>query len=168
MYMAQLHRGLELYRRFGMTPEFIEREIERPIEYLDNIAERWKRDVHPFLGASGYGIFLFLRLTWPTPLDAPLSVLAHNLRKALERSKVRLCSTVDLVIWKLFLGGVAADPQGEDRRWFVTMLARLMRTLPASAWTDIVEMLRRAFMPDAVLLEKMKDIWEECEAVRRL
>lgn len=163
MYMAQMVRGIELCRRFGMTPEFIEREVEKPIDGLSDIADRLKDEPQPFMRASGFAIIAFIGLSWPERARNTPEVLAKDLRNALERSLIRLCSTVELLIWKLLTGGVAAGQGSEDREWFVQRLAAIIRTMPPTSWTDILTFLKCSFMPDGILLEKMKEVWHETE-----
>lgn len=165
--MSQLSRGLERYRLFGMSPSSVAQEIEQPIEQLYKIAEHLNHGDQPLLRASGLAIVIFLHLSWPRKTDAPLSALAHELRNALEISQFRPCSTIDFAAWKYFIGGVASQPQSEDRKWFVRTLTRLIQTIPINTWNEVVVLLKRAFLPDAVLLGRVKEIWDECEVLRR-
>ena len=168
--MIQLRGGLSVYHSRDMTPDAIFREIQQPIEALHSIAQRLKHDNHGFLRASGYAIIVFLHLSWPDTWAGksrePLSTLASDLREALEQSQVKLCSTIDLVVWKFFMGGVASSPQSEARTWFVDRLLRIVRTIPVFQWNEMLEMLERAFLPSEVLLEKCRKLWDEVQAKR--
>ena len=62
------------------------------------------------------------------------------------------------------MGGVTAGSHSKDRDWFVLGLATIIRTMRPTSWADILMFLQRAFMPDAVLLEKMKAVWDEAQA----
>lgn len=166
-YMAQLSRGLDFHRRYGMPPAFVAEEIEEPIKHLHDMAKRLNQGDRPLLHASGLAIIIFLQLSWPKQSDIPLSHLAHELRNVLDMAQFRPCSAIDLAVWKYFIGAVASPPRSDDRRWFVVMLLRLLRAIPVDTWSEVLVVLKRAYLPDVLLLEKLKEVWEECESLRR-
>lgn len=170
--MAQLHHSLERHHDHKqlelVAPDLMidNIEIEYLVRKLNAIALRLQAGTHPFLCALGRAIILFLYLSWPADPNVYTPLLAHDLCRALKMSQIRLCSTIDFLVWKFFVGGVAAMPRSEDRIWFVGKLAKLMPTIPIDTWGEVLDILKRAFLPDRVVLGKMKGVWEEVQAIR--
>ncbi len=72
-----------------------------------------------------------LTVIFPLPLQtAPLATLTGQLRAALQATDLRTSWSSShqarrLLIWVLFIGGVAARDMPEDRSWFMALLRRL-------------------------------------------
>lgn len=104
---------------------------------------------------------LFLLLLWPTEKARHLEVLAEELKYALLQPHMRLCSSMHLLVWQLFVGATAARPSSEVRSWYITRLREVLTSLSAGGQATAMETLTESFSPDKYLLEKFKAVWRE-------
>lgn len=99
---------------------------------------------------------------------APFSVLANMLRTELERSGVFAMNLdseiVDILVWILTLGGIAAM-QMPARHWFVARLSAVTSNYIAQ-WTKLKEKLEDMLWLDTACSSAGEHLWKEVESLR--
>ncbi|KAH6963114.1 hypothetical protein DER45DRAFT_552475 [Fusarium avenaceum] len=128
--------------------------LQLEIDTLMGSQENFVRSLHDSLQ-------LFLLLLWPTEKARHLEVLAEELKYALLQPHMRLCSSMHLLVWQLFVGATAARPSSEVRSWYITRLREVLTSLSAGGQATAMETLTESFSPDKYLLEKFKAVWRE-------
>ncbi|KAL6917126.1 hypothetical protein FSST1_008621 [Fusarium sambucinum] len=147
------HITLTARSDFALT---IEREVERlqlEIDTLLGSHENYVQSLHDALR-------LYLLLLWPLEEPDRLHILAEELRYALMQPHLRLCTSMELLIWQLFVGVTAAEPSSEVRSWYVTRLRELLSSMHNLGQGTVVDTLTQAFTPDTCLLQKFRVIWQ--------
>ncbi|KAM0266782.1 hypothetical protein ACHAPA_006559 [Fusarium lateritium] len=137
--------------------EIISSEITRlqlQIDTLMGCQENFVRSLHGSLQ-------LFILLLWPTEKAGRLEVLAGELKYALLQPHMRLCSSMHLLVWQLFVGATASKPLSEVRSWYITRLREVLACLSVGGQATAMETLTESFAPDKHLLEKFKAVWRE-------
>ncbi|KAG4263042.1 hypothetical protein FPRO04_13291 [Fusarium proliferatum] len=74
---------------------------------------------------------------------------------------IRLCSSMQLLVWQLFVGAAAAEPASEVRSWYVIRLREVVSAMRIGGQNVAMKTLAAVFAPDARLLEKFKTVWDE-------
>jgi hypothetical protein len=128
--------------------------LQLEIDTLMGSQENFVRSLHDSLQ-------LFLLLLWPTEKASRLEVLAGELKYALLQPHMRLCSSMHLLVWQLFVGATAARPSSEVRSWYITRLREVLASLSVGGQATAMETLTESFAPDKYLLEKFKAVWRE-------
>ena len=112
-------------------------------------------------------IIFSLIVVFPIPAStAPFAELGRRLREALTDQDFRQIwpKSSRLVLWILFMGGIAAVNSEHDRNWYVSVLERVAgRSLKIDSWTGI-----KAVLEDHLWLEEInendgKTLWREVE-----
>lgn len=161
--MAGLRQALNLYHAYDMGPNFVAGEIEARISRLQDVARQLSTDQRPFLRALGHAVKVFLPLSWPCEsVDVDVATLAVDLRRSLESSHRRLCSSVDLTSWQFLVGALGSEAGSGHQKWFLLRLRKLLSSSPFRTWENVLSMWQNAFMPDDRVLEQFKRLWEEC------
>ena len=68
-----------------------------------------------------------------------------------------------LLLWLLFMGGVASIKNGLDRTLFITHLMRLRYDLGIDEWEEVKERLQNVLWIGEVLDKTSKTLWEETQ-----
>ncbi|KAI1055253.1 hypothetical protein LB505_014318 [Fusarium chuoi] len=139
------------------TAAIIRYEVHRlklKVDTLLGSQEHYIRSLHDSLQ-------LFLSLLWPIEGQRSLAIKAENLKYALLQPHIRLCSSMQLLVWQLFVGAAAAEPAGEVRSWYVIRLREVVSAMRIGGQDVAMENLAAVFAPDAWLLEKFKTVWDE-------
>ncbi|KAI1022101.1 hypothetical protein LB504_007543 [Fusarium proliferatum] len=139
------------------TAAIIRYEVHRlqlRVDTLLGSQEHYIRSLHDSLQ-------LFLSLLWPIEGRRPLDIKAENLKYALLQPHIRLCSSMQLLVWQLFVGAAAAEPASEVRSWYVIRLREVVSAMRIGGQDVAMENLAAVFAPDARLLEKFKTVWDE-------
>lgn len=97
--------------------------------------------------------------------------LVPRLKVSIEKADVRTLlagttGTVQLTLWALFFGGIAAVG-GPERTWFVAQLATVCDVLGLNCWTD-VERVLASILWTADWEMPQGSLWKEVEEARRL
>ncbi|KAF5244615.1 hypothetical protein FAUST_2131 [Fusarium austroamericanum] len=123
--------------------------------------ERLQLEIHTLLGShENYvhslhdALQLYLLLLWPVKEPDHLHGLAEGLRHALLQPHMRLCASMELVVWQLFVGATAAEPSSEVRSWFITRLREVSCSMTGLGQGVVIGTLTHAFTPDARLLQR--------------
>ncbi|KAF5636073.1 hypothetical protein F52700_5387 [Fusarium sp. NRRL 52700] len=74
---------------------------------------------------------------------------------------IRLCSSMQLLVWQLFVGAAAAEPVSEVRSWYLIRLREVLSSMRIGGQGIAMETISGVFAPDARLLEKFKAVWGE-------
>lgn len=107
-------------------------------------------------------IFLKFQLTKFTPVDEDLNICATELSSVIQVPHIRLCSSMDLLFWKLMMGRIAAsDLQLQDL--FTSMIQKTAWALQLCSWTQALTVLRTFFWEDS-LLEPCHSVWLDVES----
>ncbi|KAF4428910.1 hypothetical protein FACUT_9368 [Fusarium acutatum] len=88
----------------------------------------------------------------------------YHASKTLKQDKaaiIRLCSSMQLLVWQLFVGAAAAEPASEVRAWYVIRLREVVSSMRIGGQDVAMETLAGVFTPDARLLDKFKTVWDE-------
>ncbi|KAM0250819.1 hypothetical protein ACHAP5_002036 [Fusarium lateritium] len=128
--------------------------LQLQINTLMGCQENYVRSLHGSLQ-------LFILLLWPTEKASRLEVLAGELKLALLQPHMRLCSSMHLLVWQLFVGATAAKPMSEVRSWYIARLREVLTSLSMGGQATAMETLMESFAPDKHLLEKFKAVWRE-------
>ncbi|KAH6993039.1 hypothetical protein EDB82DRAFT_498321 [Fusarium venenatum] len=131
-------------------------EVERLQLEIDTLLGSHENYVHSLHDA----LRLYLLLLWPIEEPGRLHVLAEELRYALIQPHMRLCSSMELLIWQLFVGVAAAKPSSEVRSWYITRLREVLSSMHSLGQNTVIDTLTQAFTPDACLLQKFRAIWQ--------
>ncbi|CAG1978125.1 unnamed protein product [Fusarium graminearum] len=84
-------------------------EVERLQLEINTLLGSHENYVHSLHDA----LQLYLLLLWPVKEPDHLHGLAEGLRLALLQPHMRLCASMELVVWQLFVGATAAEPSSE-------------------------------------------------------
>lgn len=156
----ELRTAIEYSRGYSLTDPFVFEEIDHRILSIRKKADTLRgRLRYTDALAQAIRIFLYLscdRFSVTSPAD--LIMLASDLKDILSEPDIRLCSSFELTVWQLFVGGVATTADSETGVWFRITLWRLARAFILREWSGLLVILRRAFMP---LLESFNSIWRE-------
>ncbi|SCO57090.1 uncharacterized protein FFMR_14246 [Fusarium fujikuroi] len=139
------------------TAAIIRYEVHRlqlKVDTLLGSQEHYIRSLHDSLQ-------LFLSLLWPVEGRGSLDIKAENLKYALLQPHIRLCSSMQLLVWQLFVGAAAAEPASEVRSWYFIRLREVVSAMRIGGQNVAMETLAAVFAPDARLLEKFKTVWDE-------
>ncbi|KAK2595408.1 hypothetical protein QQS21_006882 [Conoideocrella luteorostrata] len=130
---------------------------------LENSIDIMPKVKSSHLQALEHALRLYLHILWPPPLslDRKLHCLVDHLKQSLHEPKIRLCSAMNLTVWQLFVGTVAAGGHSEMREWFIWRLKRIFSAMGIYAWERLLVLFGKTFMPDRTLLMKFKRVWEE-------
>ncbi|QPC70545.1 hypothetical protein HYE68_001297 [Fusarium pseudograminearum] len=134
----------------GLEVERLQLEIDILLGSLDN----YVHSLHEALQ-------LYLLLLWPVKEPDHLHGLAEGLRHALLQPFMRLCASMELFVWQLFVGATAAEPSSEVRSWFITRLREVSSSMTGLGQGVVIGTLTHAFTPDARLLQRFAVIWQE-------
>jgi hypothetical protein len=135
----------------------IKLEVERlqlEIDTLLGSHENYVRSLHDALQ-------LYLLLLWPVEEPSRLHVLAEELKYDLLQPHMRLCASMEVLVWQLFVGVVAAGSLSEVRSWYITRLREVLGSMANMGQGMVMETLTKAFTPDACLLSKFQVVWQE-------
>lgn len=97
-------------------------------------------------------------------------ILISKLKKSLEnvlRTEVTPDSS-SLLLWPLFMGGLASLQNCLDDTFFITHLVRLRRKLELYEWEDVKERLEHVLWIGRVLDRSGEDLWEEIRLAWRV
>ncbi|KAG9495178.1 hypothetical protein J7337_013413 [Fusarium musae] len=128
--------------------------LQLKVDTLLGSQEHYIRSLHDSLQ-------LFLSLSWPIEGPRSLYIKAENLKYALLQPHIRLCSSMQLLVWQLFVGAAATEPASEVRSWYVIRLREVVSSMRIGGQDIAMETLAAVFAPDARLLEKFKAVWDE-------
>ncbi|KAF4960136.1 hypothetical protein FGADI_1154 [Fusarium gaditjirri] len=128
--------------------------LQLKVDTLLGSQEHYIRSLHDSLQ-------LFLSLLWPVEERRSLYIKAENLKYALLQPHIRLCSSMQLLVWQLFVGAAAAESASEVRSWYVIRLREVVSSMRIGGQDVAMETLTAVFAPDARLLEKFKTVWDE-------
>ncbi|KAF5567382.1 hypothetical protein FPHYL_3285 [Fusarium phyllophilum] len=128
--------------------------LQLKVDTLLGSQEHYIRSLHDSLQ-------LFLSLLWPVEGRRSLDIKAENLKYAMLQPHIRLCSSMQLLVWQLFVGAAAAEPASEVRSWYVIRLREVVSSMRIGGQDIAMETLAGVFAPDARLLEKFKAVWNE-------
>ncbi|CEF77831.1 unnamed protein product [Fusarium graminearum] len=132
-------------------------EVERLQLEINTLLGSHENYVHSLHDA----LQLYLLLLWPVKEPDHLHGLAEGLRLALLQPHMRLCASMELVVWQLFVGATAAEPSSEVRSWFITRLREVSCSMTGLGQGVVIGTLTHAFTPDARLLQRFVVIWQE-------
>ncbi|VTO85035.1 unnamed protein product [Fusarium graminearum] len=124
-------------------------EVERLQLEINTLLGSHENYVHSLHDA----LQLYLLLLWPVKEPDHLHGLAEGLRLALLQPHMRLCASMELVVWQLFVGATAAEPSSEVRSWFITRLREVSCSMTGLGQGVVIGTLTHAFTPDARLLQ---------------
>ena len=96
---------------------------------------------------------------WATSSELLVSKLKNSLGLILTSEVTPVSSS--LLLWLLFMGGVASIKNSMDRTSFVTHLVRLRRDLGIDEWEDVRERLENVLWTGKKLDKAGKALWEE-------
>ena len=96
---------------------------------------------------------------WATGSELLVSKLKNSLSLILTSEVTPVSSS--LLLWLLFMGGVASIKNSMDRTSFVTHLVRLRRDLGIDDWEDVRERLENVLWIGKVLDKAGKALWGE-------
>lgn len=119
----------------------------------------------PSIRALKASLEIFTGLFWPKPSHdhnhdhghEHLDNASFELRQVFQGPNIRLCATVELTIWELLLGYIAAGDL-EGRYWFTVMLARACRALQITSWDRAVTVFS-AFLYTESFLHACRAVW---------
>ena len=96
-------------------------------------------------------------------------ILVSKLRTSLSIALVSEASSTSLalLVWVLFMGGVASIKNGLDKTFFATHLVRLCVDLEIDEWKDVKERLESILWIGKVLDKAGKALWEEVQLTAR-
>lgn len=96
-------------------------------------------------------------------------ILVSKLRTSLSIALLSEASSTSLalLLWVLFMGGVASIKNGLDKKLFVTHLVRLCIDLEIDEWKDVKERLESILWIGKVLDKAGKALWEEIQLTAR-
>ncbi|KAG8672192.1 hypothetical protein FPOAC2_05560 [Fusarium poae] len=138
-------------------PLVIGLEVERLQLEIDTLLGSHENYVHSLHDA----LRLYLLLLWPMEEPGRLHILAEELRFDLLQPHMRLCASMELLVWQLFVGTTAAEPSSEVRSWYTTRLREVLWSMHSFGQDRVLDTLTQAFTPDACLLQKFRAIWQE-------
>lgn len=148
------HASTTLKRDTAAIIRYEVHRLQLKVDTLLGSQEHYIRSLHDSLQ-------LFLSLLWPIEERRSLDIKAENLKYALLQPHIRLCSSMQLLVWQLFVGAAAADPASEVRSWYVIRLREVVSSMRIGGQDVAMETLTAVFAPDARLLEKFKTVWDE-------
>ena len=93
--------------------------------------------------------------------------LLQRLKESIMAVKVRNEREGALMVWLLFIGGIAAR-MGEERVWFVAQLGKLVCRLGLRSWDVVREELEGLWWVERIHGEICKRLWEEAVVVRNV
>ncbi|EXM16709.1 hypothetical protein FOTG_15040 [Fusarium oxysporum f. sp. vasinfectum 25433] len=109
------HASTTLKRDTAAIIRYEVHRLQLKVDTLLGSQEHYIRSLHDSLQ-------LFLSLLWPIEERQSLDIKAENLKYALLQPHIRLCSSMQLLVWQLFVGAAAAEPASEVRSWYVIRL----------------------------------------------
>ncbi|EGU74901.1 hypothetical protein FOXB_14581 [Fusarium oxysporum f. sp. conglutinans Fo5176] len=148
------HASTTLKRDTAAIIRYEVHRLQLKVDTLLGSQEHYIRSLHDSLQ-------LFLSLLWPIEERRSLDIKAENLKYALLQPHIRLCSSMQLLVWQLFVGAAAAEPASEVRSWYVIRLREVVSSMRIGGQDVAMETLTAVFAPDARLLEKFKAVWDE-------
>ncbi|RGP77269.1 hypothetical protein FLONG3_4784 [Fusarium longipes] len=141
---------LDIARVIGLEVERLKLEIGT----LLGCHENYVRSLHDALQ-------LYLLLLWPVEEPGRLQTLAEELKYDLLQPHMRLCASMEVLVWQLFVGVVAAGSTSEVRCWYTTRLRDVLGSMNKMGQEIVINTLTTVFTPDMCLLEKFQDVWQE-------
>ena len=89
--------------------------------------------------------------------------LATDLHYTFEVRDVRFCSGIELLLWELFLGGVAAKVGNSPhlRTFFLERVWTVSNTLALRRWEEVEKVLDGIFWLKESLRHECKEVWQE-------
>ncbi|KAH7215891.1 hypothetical protein DER44DRAFT_167376 [Fusarium oxysporum] len=148
------HASTTLERDTAAIIRYEVHRLQLKVDTLLGSQEHYIRSLHDSLQ-------LFLSLLWPIEERRSLDIKAESLKYALLQPHIRLCSSMQLLVWQLFVGAAAAEPASEVRSWYVIRLREVVSSMRIGGQDVAMETLTAVFAPDARLLEKFKTVWDE-------
>jgi hypothetical protein len=111
------------------------------------------------------GLIFGIGIIFPLPAQtAPLPTLVKLLQAELQESRLEsdwwFPDTVEVLIWVLTLGGIAATGL-PNRTWFVAALSRVTVRSGLSRWRDLKSVLDRILWLDNACDFGGRQLWEE-------
>jgi hypothetical protein len=111
------------------------------------------------------GIIFSVGVIFPLPgQSSPLPSLAKQLKQELENSHFNLFQhspdTVDVLIWILVLGGIAATGPAE-RIWFTQAISKYIGYAHLLQWVDLKRTLKKMLWLDTACDDAGQQLWEE-------
>jgi hypothetical protein len=116
------------------------------------------------------GLIFGVGVIFPLPAQtAPLPTLVRLLQAELQESSFEsdwwFLNAVEVLIWVLTLGGIAATGL-PNRIWFVAALSRVSASSSLSRWQDIKPVLDRILWLDCACESGGQQLWEEVDRCR--
>jgi hypothetical protein len=160
--IAKLRYSLDLIYNYPTDSSFIVQEIDKPVTSILHTLETLpETEEVSYLSLLARAIRIFICLLWPPSAKTPPSDLANELRHALGEPKMRLCSSINLTVWQMFVGAVAADSNSETRMWYLDTLKKIFVPMRVFDWQAVIAVLEKGFMPPVSLLDEFRHVWEE-------
>ncbi|KAG4429356.1 hypothetical protein IFR05_015155, partial [Cadophora sp. M221] len=108
------------------------------------------------------GALLYISETpkeFPNAAVGPVK-LVRRLRELVMQVQMWNEREAGLVLWLLFIGGIAAR-KGEDRLWFVVQIEKLVRKLGLERWGDVRGRLEELWWVEGIHEKVCRELWDE-------
>jgi hypothetical protein len=125
--LASFRRTLQVARETSSSLTDLYRGIDEQIEWMAQNVHTTEGDPRPYMHVMARAMQLFVRPAWAASWSTTEDTdeLAPELARPLRQLRETSCSPVDLIMWQLFIGCIAAQDDHPTRMWFLSRLKRV-------------------------------------------
>lgn len=159
--IAQLWESIALFQNCTQGLAFIVQRIEGLLAKLHHETQSLCLHESAAVQSTALALKIILYMSWPTPIEPNIAVLAGKLKEALCLTERNTCCYLDFSSFQLMIGAVSAEIGSSTRIWFLTKLKAAISVLQSRGWDTLLDLFNRVMIPNERIMAYLKNLWAE-------
>ncbi|OBR03188.1 hypothetical protein CH63R_12315 [Colletotrichum higginsianum IMI 349063] len=156
--LVALRKTMKAYHEDPTGSESLLGEISKGVQELYIESKALQSNSCPEVKAAALSVQILLHFSWPSSSPENLTLLASNLRAALDTRKIIQCSYMDMTSCQLMLGAMSADYGSETKAWFAGRLKAAVIALRSRGLVRPFMVTDDGLVLDQALMEPFRNI----------
>lgn len=158
--IAQLWESITSFQNRTQGQSFTISKIEDLLAGLHHQTQRLCLHENPVAQGTALALQIIVYMSWPTPTEYNIVVLASKLREALCMTE-NSCCYLDFSSFQLMIGAISAEPGSSTKTWFLAKLKTAVSALQSRGWDTLLDLFNGVMVPNARIMLHLKSLWIE-------
>jgi hypothetical protein len=159
--IAQLWESIASFQHCSQDLNIAIQRIEDLLARLHHEIQGLCINESPAVQGTALTLQIILYMSWPTPTEPNITVLAGKLKETLCLTMRNTCCYLDFSSFQLMIGAISSKRGSLTRVWFLTKLKAAVSALQSRGWSTLLSLFDRVIVPNESIMLYLKDLWVE-------